>query len=592
MRYVDPAVGEHRDRTLVIVAGAVFLLTILLFSPVLSNGFVNWDDDVEILANPRLRGFTWDNLAWMFTSFEHGAYKPIPWLVLTAVHAVQGLDPRGFHLASLLVHGLNALLFFAVARSLFRAAAGRHVPFLSLTGRDCPARRDAGSPDAAVWYGALAALLFAFHPLQAEAVAAAHAFGDVTAAAFFLAALNLHLKAVTENPQRPCLKRLAAAWALFAACALSRWQGLSLPFLLVVLDVYPLARLPSDPREWGKPSLRRVWLEKLPFAAVAAGAVLLNLVAKAKVGGFGEAPSETPLSQGFVSLAFYLWKTLWPAELAPYYILAGPFAPSRWSPALCAGIVLGLTTVLVLARRRWPAGLAAWLHYVAALSPTLEFFHRTPMSVHDRYAYVACMGLPLAAVCAAASVVGRSRQRSAAAVLIGVSLLAALGPRTSRQVRVWRGPETLWAHVLEVQPDSFVALSRLGAAIQEADPSRAEALHLRALGLNPAYAEPRFHLGRLNLSRGDALAAAREFEAALTLDPRMNAARVGLAMAHSNEGVRLHLAGDREGAVREFETALKLDPDSPDIRANLSLAKARPWKRGGAPGRRPDPSTP
>ncbi|MBI5623744.1 MAG: hypothetical protein HY924_08205 [Elusimicrobia bacterium] len=535
----------------------VFCLTLACFAPVLGNGFVNWDDDVEILSNPMLSGLSWDNLALMFTDFSHGAYKPLAWLTLGLIHQAQGLSPLGFHIASLLIHCCNATLFFLVTRLILASRPG------------------AGKQDPA-WPAVFGALLFSLHPLRVEAVAPAHALGDLMAGGFFLASLLLHLRAVTgEDRARPRL--LVLAWLAFACTGLSRWQGLSLPLVLVVLDFYPLARLRSAPRTWASPASRPVWLEKLPYAAISVCAVLLNLKAKVEVGGLAQASASLPSAQGFISTAFYLWKTVWPSGLDPYYILTGPFARPAWRPELCGLLVVSLSIGLIIVRRRWPSGLAVWLHYLAALAPTLEFFHGTAMSVHDRYSYVACMGLPLLAA-GLLETGARSSAKSPVARLavqvVAACLPLALAAASWRQTAVWRSPETLWTHVLSRRPDSFVALSRLGAATLKAEPLAARRLLEEAARINPSYAEPRLHLGRLHLDSGDTGSAKAEFQAARDLDPAMLAASQGLAMAHSNEGLKLYEAGDRSAAVTALERAFLLFPDSPKIRRNLETAQA------------------
>ena len=225
---------------------AVFAVTALFFSGSLQNGFVNWDDDVNLLLNPNYRGLGWQQLKWMFTTFYMGHYQPLSWLSLALDHALWGMDPKGYHLTGLLLHAANAAVFYFVALRLLRLAA--------------PAGR--GEPEAALpLAAAFASLCFSLHPLRVEAVVWATERRDTLSGFFYLLTLLYYLKACSpgEDGTRR-YRRLAAAAVLYLFSLLSKGIGVSLPAALILLDIYPLRRLPAADGDWLSAASRKVWI--------------------------------------------------------------------------------------------------------------------------------------------------------------------------------------------------------------------------------------------------------------------------------------------------------------------------------------------
>jgi hypothetical protein len=209
------------------------------FWPTLSASFITWDDDANFLNNPHFRGLDWQNLRWMFTTLYMSNYQPLSWLFSCFGHSLWGMDPFGYHASSLAFHMLNAILFYLVAARLLRLAA-------PLPGDD------AALPIAA----AFAALFFALHPLRVESVAWLSGQHDLQAAACYLLAILCYLRACSDEARRR--RWLSGCAALFAASMLSKANGITLPITLLLLDFYPLRRLPEDPRQWLELQHRRV----------------------------------------------------------------------------------------------------------------------------------------------------------------------------------------------------------------------------------------------------------------------------------------------------------------------------------------------
>jgi hypothetical protein len=478
-------------------AATVVSLTLVAFLPVIGNGFIpNWDDRTNFLANPHYRGLGPAQLHWMFTTFHAGHYIPLSWLSLGLDYLLWGLQPAGYHLTSLLLHTATALTFYFLALRLLRVT----LP-------------PATSPVALRWGAALAALLFAVHPLRVESVAWATERRDVLSGLFYVLALLCYVKAATASPDA-ATARLHPRWyglslACFAVGLLSKSIVVTLPVTLLVLDVYPLRRL-GGPAGWRAP---RPWLEKLPFFALSAGAAVVAFLALLTL---GNTRSLADLGIGpriFLSvygLAFYLFKTVVPLDLSPLYPLSVTI--TWWHFA----VVIGATLIAVLMRHRWPAFTAVWLVYAITLGPVLGFFHNGPQAAADRYSYLGCLGWALLIGAAVAwTWAGARVLRTALCVAI-----IALAVLTWQQASVWRSAVTLWSHAASLGSGGRAAHANLAEAL-EADGRPGEAIphYLEALRRSAKKAPWHVRLGHLYARSGDDSAAARHFAEALAEEP-------------------------------------------------------------------------
>lgn len=410
------------------------VLTLAAFLGVLQNGFVNWDDPVNFLDNPRYRGLGPAQLTWMFTTFHMGHYIPLTWVTLGADYLVWGMDPKGYHITSLLFHAATALSLYALARRLL----ARALP--------------AGTPAADIMLGAAAAaLFFAVHPLRVESVAWVTERRDVVSGLFFLLTLLAWLNAL-EGPPATRRRWYAGSLVLFACALLSKSLAVGLPVVLVVLDVYPLRRL-GGARGW---RVRSVWLEKAPYLVLAAAAAVVAIAAtpasaKAPLEAFGLGARALVAVYGLV---FYLVKTVLPLGLSPLYAFITSVS-WMWMATLVVAVVL-----VASMRRRWPALAAAGVVYITLLLPTLGFFAAGPQAVADRYSYLSCLGWALAAGGMVAWPWAGSRVVRAAAAAVVVLLFVL----TAQQVRVWHDSVSLWSHAVALEPGNRFARINLGGA--------------------------------------------------------------------------------------------------------------------------------
>jgi Flp pilus assembly protein TadD len=580
----------------------VFAVSLFVFLSAVGNGFVNWDDDRNFLDNASYRGLSFDHLWWMFTNFHLGHYHPLTWLTLGVDYTLWGMNPAGYHFTNILLHALTAVLVYYLILLLLQL--GFHKEW---------------APPGLKMGAVVGALLFAIHPLRVESVAWVSERRDVLAGLFYVATVLLYLRG-----------RLVASLAAFAAALLSKVIVVSLPIVLLVLDWYPLRRRWS----W------RVALEKVPFFALAVGAGLIGVGRyEAGVGGAVADIGITPWLRIMLSLyglAFYVWKTLLPFGLSAQYVYSRD--PQPFDPPLVAAavFVIAVTALVLVLRRRWPAGLAVWTCYVVTVLPVLSLLRLDRQQyVADHNSYLATLGL---------AVLGGALfyhfflgPRPQLVILASLLVTLVLCERTVRQVGVWENSVSLWTHTLQANPLSIVAHNNLGRALAEqGQPEQALEHFQRAVEIRPDYVQARYNLGNLLmrqgrlteaeqqlrqvvekqsglarahsdlgnclLRQGKAAEAEQQYREALRNDPLFADGHYNLAMAlhrqgrfeeaaehyqraidldpanaeaHNNWGVLLESQGDVEGALAQYRRALEIQPGNPDALRNLRAVEAR-----------------
>ena len=538
----------------------VLLLSVVAFLPGVFGQFVNWDDDRNFLQNLDYRGLGWANLSWMLTTSHMGPWAPLSWVTLGADYLLWGMRPRGYHLTSLLFHSAGAALFLLVARRLLRAA-------------------QPGAPEGALRIGAVgAALLFAVHPLRAESVVWITERRDVVSGAFYMLTVLAYLRAVERRQAgAPPGVFYGASLACFAAAVLSKSMVVSLPAVLLILDVYPLRRLPGE-GGWRGAATPRVLGEKIPFLLLSAAGAAAAFAALRPWGNmlsledFGVAERLAVSAYG---LAFYLGKTLLPLGLSPLYSLSRPVDPLALPFVVAGAVVLGMSLAAVIGRRRWPWLGAAWGAYVVTLLPVAGLFQNGPQIAADRYTYLPTLGWALLAGaglcwCARRWLAGAAGRGPAGAALAAAAVLVILlVALASRQSLVWQDSITLWRHAVGLDPGSMRPRVYLGGALLRAgwlDPGRRE--FETALGLDPGDPEALIGLAvTLALSQRAQEAVAPAREAARR--------RPGDAEIQYHLGEVLRLAGQREEALAAYRESSRLRPRSPagGYRAAATLAE-------------------
>ena len=502
------------------------------FVPAIDGAFLDWDDRQNFVENLAYRGLGRANLTWMWTTFHMGHYIPMTWMSLGLDYVLHGMNARGYHLTSIALHGVNALLVYGIALRL-----------LSWTRPDTPwVRRAAGA--------AIAAALFAIHPLRVESVAWITERRDVLSLAFFLAATLLYISHAGSPPRRGAY---LAALACFGCALLSKGSTVTLPGLLLVLNVFPFGRL-GGAAGWRGASARRVYIELFPFALLAAGFSALSMLALDP--GRQLAPVQKLAVSAF-SLCWYLLKTVIPTGLSPLYPMPArvDVLEARFLLSMLAVLALGLA--LWRLRQRAPAVVACFVAFGLIALPTLGVVQNGPQIAADRYTYHASPALALLA-----GVVWARRPWSWRMIAATATGLAVSGALTWQQSGYWRSSERLWTRVLEVEPDASLARTALAnELVRQGRP--AEAIpHFRAsLASDSLSAEAENNLGIALQQTGDVAAAVTHFRRAIALDPRHYE-------AHNNLGGALGALGFHDEALGHFRAALAIRPDFVNAHVN------------------------
>lgn len=516
--------------------GLIILLTVTAFLPVLQNGFV-WDDKWNFQDNLNYRGLGWAQLRWMFSTFHLGHYQPLSWMSLALDYLLWGVDPVGYHLTNLFLHAINAVLFYFLAVRLLALSTPP-------VAAEFPLRVAAG----------FAAAIFSIHPLRVESVAWTTERRDVLSGLFFLLALLCYLRATTGE-RRDYTRWLSVTAIVYVLSLLSKAIGMTLPLVLLLLDVYPLKRLGGGVGRWFGPEVRRVWWEKIPFLVPALVFGIIALLAQGETGALK--PLEqygvaSRLAQALYGFVFYLWKTLLPLKLYPLYWVPVHFNPLDWPYLLSGALVLAFSVGLWMLRKRWPALLAIWVYYVVLLAPVSGVAQSGEQFVADRYSYLSCLGWAILA--GAGALYGWSSRwwRLSVSVLAGV--VALLGVLTWNQVQVWHDSVKLWQQVAADSPDSWGAVRNLARALRgEGKREEANQLLLRSLKNHAGLAEAYIELGNAFAEDGKVEGGINYYRRALEIDPFS-------AVTHQNLANALAVQNKFDEAIEHYHRALEINP--------------------------------
>jgi protein O-mannosyl-transferase len=525
--------SSPQQRT-VILCLVLVAATLAVYNPVNRNAFVNFDDDHYITGNPHvLAGLNWDTVKWAFTNYYEANWHPLTWLSHALDAQLFGLNPVGHHYTNVILHALNAVLLFL----LLQSATGF------------------------TWRSLMVAALFALHPVNVESVAWASERKNVLSMMFLL----LALLAYGWYARRPAVGRYTLVAALFACGLMSKPQVITLPFLLLLWDYWPLGRFSRDP---GKaPALL---LEKLPFFLMSLASAVVTMQAQ-KAGGAIHSPILYPfwlrLENAIVSYSRYIGKAFWPASLSPLY--PHPLDLLRFWQVIASAALLLTVTAFVIRNRRHGYLVTGWFWFLGALVPMIGLVQVGEQAMADRYAYLPFVGL-FVMVCWGVGEWGDSRRISAAWLAVpALAAIAVLSVLTYRQIGYWRDSETLWSYALRVTSvRSYKAHFNL-AVTYDAEGRYDEAVQQFREAIDPRDDDPRIHLGLgiYDQRHGHVPEAVEEFQAVLRLssDSSMQ------ADAYSNMGAAYQQLHDYARAKANFAEALRLDPNKAGALVGMGL---------------------
>lgn len=510
-------------------AGAV-----LAFSPILGNGFVNWDDFGNIVRNPWLGRFDLPALRWMWTTTHYGHFQPLAWLSLSLDRVFWGLEPGGWHLTALAIHAGSSVVLFFLLKELLR------VPGFGGEGDDSWAAASA----------AFSALLWSVHPLRVEVVAWATERRELMATLFSLLSAHSYFRCVRDNRTSPSM---GGALAYFIAACLSKVTAAMLPFCLAALDPWILGR------GW---KIR----EKRWFWAVSAVVIALGVRAQTLSGTSVPLAIFGPLdrlAQALYGPGYYALKTFWPADLSPFVYVDWRAEASRYWPMAALSVLL-VAVGARIARAR-PGARALGVVLAATLAASLGFFKSGPQTAADRFAHmpsIAAAGLLAWALLRIPR--GLRSTMTVAAALTAVALIGI----SRRQCLIWRDSITLWERAARgPAPNPLVLQNWAGALRGARRESEASAIYERLMTADPASPVA------LALA-ADARYASGDYARAAALYARALEGRMHLPTVRVNMGLALYRLGRREEAERAFAEAARQDPLNADAWHNLGIALA------------------
>ncbi len=521
----------------VTISALIAIVTIITYRQVMHNEFINYDDDVYIYENPEIHnGFTTHSVTWAFTTPHAANWHPLTWLSHMLDCELFGLNPTGHHGMSLFIHTINAILLFA----LLTAMTGNTIP------------------------GAVVALLFALHPLNVESVAWAAERKNVLSTTFWFLTIGAYYRYVIK----PGIARYACVVLFFLLGLMSKPMLVTLPFVLLLLDFWPLGRYPGqkkamddhDPppgrRSIDRPSHFRwtTWLlvrEKIPLIALMLLSCAITYSVQHKGGAVIDSLDLTipqRFGNAILSYARYLNAMVWPTELAPLYLLD----PSQLHSAkvLATAMALAIATIACIAMRgRCPYAVVGWLWYLGTLVPVIGIVQVGFQSHADRYTYVPAIGIYVLVAWALRDFTAGGRRRSIPCCTMVVAVAAVLGTITSAQVRYWRSGEDLFGRTVELNGNNYIARNNLGnELVRNGKIGEAMDQFRKTIEIKSDYSTVRRNLGGLLLERhylyGDATLdeAIEHLSKAVEIYP-------DYAMARQELGIALALNGETERAI-------------------------------------------
>jgi protein O-mannosyl-transferase len=632
-----------------LMAMLLVLGIIALYWPATRCGFVNLDDNVNVTDNVHIqKGLTWESIKWAFLNPMATLWQPLTMLSHMAIYQVCGLNPWGHHLANVLLHAFNAGLVFALLRQM--------------TG--------------ATWRSLLVAVLFAVHPLRVEAVAWVTERRDVLSAFFGLLALVAYAryaqKAVISNQWSVISGQSSGVPAMdngplttdhrllitdhrllfyllslfFLALGLmSKPMLVTWPLVMLLLDYWPLRRMqnaecrmqntPAGDARHATPVIRNssteggrhtpyvsrttilsLLVEKIPFFVLVVLTSVVTFVVQKSEGilAVGEGlPLSARLGNALISYGRYLGKLFWPVNLAVYYPHPGHWPLGK--VLLAGGLILGISVLVWVPRRRYPYLLMGWLWYCGTLVPVSQVIQTGAHAMADRWTYLPCLGVLILVVWGARELIqGWRHQALALSVTGGMAIVLCLA-LTRHQIGYWQESETLLRHTLAVSENNGMIQRNLACALLDKGQIDEAISHFREfVRLRPELGNSHYNLGIALYKKGQLDEAIHQLQETIRLEPDdadahhnlgtafYQQGRIGEAIsqfretvrlqpdraeAYNNLGTALGMQGQTDEAIRQYREALRLKPDYADARKNLDLVLAM---KTGSP-QPPGPST-
>jgi len=569
---LDTAMNDTRAKVLICVL--LVLATFAIYSQIQDHEFINFDDDLYITNNLNVQaGLTSESVEWAFTTFTLGNWFPVTWFSHMLDYQLYGLHAKGHHLTSLFFHITNSLLLFLI---LFR-----------MTG--------------AIWQSAFVAAIFAFHPLNVESVSWAAERKNVLSALFWL----LTMWAYIHYAAKPTIKSYGLVFLFFTLGLMSKPMLVTLPFVLLLLDYWPLRRLKfGQERESNevlekniakKSEVLQLVLEKIPLFLLTTGLSIITFIAQKSLGAMNYAESltfSTSVTNAMVSYLEYLGKIIWPRGLSILYPHPGNTL-AVWKGILCGIALVGITIISIRLIRKAPYFAVGWFWYLGTLVPVIGIVQVGGQAMADRYTYIPLIGIFIIVAWGVPELISKWHYKEKVlSISVGIIIFTLL-ITTWRQVSHWKNSITIFKHAirvtdkkhptfaiaynnlgvvlfakqkneeaishykmaLELNPDSAVAHNNLGIALFTKQKNEEAISHYKmAIKINPDHAEAYYNLGNVLFAKQKNEEAISHYKMAIKINP-------DYALAHNNLGNALLNKGRTREAISHYKMAIKLNSD-------------------------------
>jgi Flp pilus assembly protein TadD len=539
--------GIHSKKSAPVWLALGLTLSILLvYAQVAHFSFINFDDGAYVSENPFVqKGLTPDSIRWAFSSVYSANWHPVTWLSHMTDVELFGMNAGRHHLVNVFFHIVNSILLFV---------------FLKRTTRSTVK-------------SVLVAALFALHPLHVESVAWVAERKDVLSTSFGLMALLAYARYV----DRPSVRRYVGVAILLALGLMSKPMLVTFPFLLLLLDIWPLCRFQGDVdgggfRSWTGKKGRELLREKVPLLILVALSSVVTVVAQSAGGAVAPVDKLTMgarIANGIVAYCWYIVKTLVPAGLAVFYPY--PDTIPAWQPVSAALCIGALTWAAFRLRRNFPYVFTGWFWFLGSLAPVIGLVQVGAQAMADRYTYIPLTGLFILAVWGAGDIASRLRFPKIA-VAGAIALVGIYGFMSWRQLTHWKNSIALFEHDLAVAEPNVVACNNLGDALfHEGRAEAALPYYRQALAIEPLSPEPYVNMGNALMALNRDGEAIDMFTRALAIAPDSREAR-------NNLGLVLERNNRREEAIEQYRKVLEKNPDFAEAHHNLGVALFREGK--------------
>jgi len=506
----------------------------LVFGQTLRHDFVNYDDQEYVYQNTNItHGISMGGVRWAFTHLHAQNWHPLTTISHMLDCDFYGLKPAGHHFTNVLLHTVAVLLlFFAL---------------WDLTG--------------AFWRSAFVAAVFAIHPLHVESVAWVAERKDVLSAVFFMLTLGAYVRYV----RAPSIRRYLMVAVLFALGLMSKPMLVTLPFVLLLLDYWPLNRIKnqrSDVR--GQKNLLTLVVEKIPLVCLSAVSSIVTFLAQRHALGWTEQlPMSLRINNALVTYIAYIWQMLWPVKLAVFYPHPENRLP-RWEIIMALTVLIAITAAGIALRKKRPYFITGWLWYLVMLVPVIGIAQVGWQARADRYTYLPQIGLYILVTWAVLDLSAGWRRQPQILGVTAAILLAALSWRAYIQTSYWHDSEMLWTHALAVTPKNDVAENNLGIVLLgRGRVDEAISRFQTAVDLRPENAPAHDNLAKAFLQKGQAPKAMEHYRRLLEIQPDNGE-------AHNILGTVLVQQGRIKEAIDEWRETLAFQPENGNAKSNLA----------------------